>query len=96
MSEAESIAVSRRESWRAIHATLSDALPDPEKLRRCLNIADVHAAMTGDDSLVPPQIRDEREKMIEWVKESSDKIKKARANREFNEKHGIVDLFEAL
>lgn len=70
----------RRGAWRFIRQTVADtSLPDSEKLQRCLNEASIYAALTGDDALFPPEIREDRNKMLKWVKENMEKIEKRKA-----------------
>lgn len=64
MSEVVANAEARRSAWNAIDAICKSDKPEAEKLARCLNEANLYAAVSGDDSLVPEALRAEREKMI--------------------------------
>lgn len=77
------------DSWNAITAvTQNHALSDSDKLRRYCNIADVHTALTGDDSLVHPLLRAGREAVNKQVPRILKEADKRRAERE----NGVVDL----
>ena len=73
----------RRSAWAHIRQITSDAsLPDREKVRRCLNAASNYAALTGDDGLFPPEIREEHNADCKWIKQNMEKIEKRRAAAE--------------
>ena len=56
------------EVWNHVQDILkTEGVSEREKLRLCLNAADVHCAMTGDDSLIPPQIREARANTVDGI-----------------------------
>lgn len=63
--DAEALSAARSFAWREIKEAVSSGLTDREKLEKCLNISRLHYALTGDDTLTPPQIRDKDNALIE-------------------------------
>lgn len=55
----------RRIARRDIRAVIRSNLPDREKLAVCLNAGKVYSALTGDDSLIPPSLRQIRSALIQ-------------------------------
>lgn len=83
----------RTDSWKRIREILEDkSLAPAEKLALCLNVSNLYAALTGDDSLFPPRVRDEHAKMLEWVKKNVEKIEKRKAALERDAKTGQAML----
>lgn len=77
------------DSWYAIRAvTQNRTLSDSDKLRRCCNIADVHCALTGDDSLVHPLLQAGRAETAKQVP----RIFREAEGRAREKREGIVDL----
>lgn len=78
------------DAWDGIQAMLdSPSLSDREKLRRCCNEADVHAALTGDDSLVHPTLRADRQEQIDTLPTV---LKRAEIKKRDTER-GVTDFF---
>ena len=79
----------KRTSWQQIREIIGDnSLSDLEKLRRCRNVSAIYAALTGDNSLFPPNIREEQRKTLTWLKVNAEKIEKRKAARARDEARG--------
>jgi len=73
----------KRTSWNQIREIIGDrSLADLERLRQCRNVSAIYAALTGDNSLFPPGIREEQAKILAWLKVNVEKIEKRKAARE--------------
>lgn len=75
--------VFRAQSWKAIRAIVKDeSIPEGEKLRQCLEVASVYAALTGDDSMFPLHVRQTHQEMSKWLKANMEKLEKRKQARE--------------
>jgi hypothetical protein len=98
----------RRRSWGEVLTTLQKAgLDTPQKLAdcqdlelihrtmmRCQSIADVYAALTGDDSLMSPSDRDCRAELGGLLDKDWDRIQKRKAAKLKDEKMGVANIFD--
>ena len=57
----------RRETWKHIRTIIASHRSMDERLALCINAATVYAAVTGDDSLMPPMVASERQKLIDEI-----------------------------
>lgn len=86
----------RRGSWREIRNIVTNKSLSPhDQLRMCLNVASTYAALTGDDSLFPKQIRQEHVDTVAWLKKNLDKIERRKEAKARDKASGQDSLFEA-
>lgn len=76
------------DALRTIWKVLKSDAGQHDKLQSCMNIADVYCAMTGDDSLVLPQVREIRARLASQVAGVMARADVQRKNAEL----GIMEL----
>ena len=82
----------KRYTRNRIRHVMESNIPDNVKLMACNNLSNVYVALTGDDSLTPPAIIAEHEKMIAQLPRILEKAKSIIADK----KRGTVDMLDGL
>lgn len=89
MSISETNLEIRRTTYGQIRSICSLPASDSEKLARCINASSIYTAMTGDDSLTPPELIAERQTQID----SLPSILKIADRKQKQKQLGIKELF---
>lgn len=92
-TEIQSATVARRDAWAHIKSiTDNPSLSMSEKLFKCDNAATIYCAMTGDDSMVRPELRAERQQMIDDLPLALERAKQRKKERV----NGQVSIFDLI